>query len=177
MRGTVARNEEEKQRLEAELAQVKEILQREVASADAENRRSNVIIAEYKQICQRLEGNYNVAKSTLSVLRSIMSKCEKCRNCIVESSNVLADISHPLENKIESTTQRVQEMLRVRELEFELAQTKLAHVQAECRNQDLMHQLHAARNSWPWLSKTLSTIKEAANKREVMPPSLMKDLR
>ncbi|XP_033321979.2 GTPase activating protein and centrosome-associated isoform X1 [Megalopta genalis] len=184
LRGTVARNEEEKQRLEAELAQVKEMLQREVARADAENTRSNVIIAEYKQICQRLEDNYNAAKSSLNVLRVMVSKCEKCRSCVpLESSNVLADISHPLENRIDPTLHRVQE--RVRELELELAQTKLAHVEAECRNQDLTHQLHAtaselqaARNSWPWLSKTLSTLKEAANKREVMKdPSLMKDLR
>lgn len=50
LRGTVARNEEEKQRLEAELVQVKEMLQREVARADAESRRSNIIIAEYKQV-------------------------------------------------------------------------------------------------------------------------------
>lgn len=112
---------------------------------------------------------------------------------------------------------RVQE--RVRELELELAQTKLAHVEAECRNQvtkiymyihilcntllfrnrkiqklsiytncflrqDLTHQLHAtaselqaARNSWPWFSKTLSSIKEAANKREVLAPGALRDLR
>ncbi|XP_017764790.1 PREDICTED: rab GTPase-activating protein 1-like [Eufriesea mexicana] len=172
LRGTVARNEEEKQRLEAELAQVKEMLQREVARAETESRRSNIIIAEYKQICQRLEDDYNAAKTTLSELRSKVSKCEKCRSCIMDSSNILADIAH----------HRIQE--RVRELELELAQTKLAHVEAECRNQDLTHQLHAtaselqaARNSWPWLSKTLSSIKEAANKREVMAPSLMKDLR
>jgi len=94
LRGTVARNEEEKQRLEAELLQIKEMLQREVARADAESRRSNVIIAEYKQvftgyyivhlslsitdscknintfqICQRLEDDYNAAKTTLSELR------------------------------------------------------------------------------------------------------------
>lgn len=50
LRGTVARNEEEKQRLEVELLQIKEMLQREVARADAESRRSNVIIAEYKQV-------------------------------------------------------------------------------------------------------------------------------
>lgn len=50
LRGTVARNEEEKQRLEAELLQIKEMLQREVARADTESRRSNVIIAEYKQV-------------------------------------------------------------------------------------------------------------------------------
>ncbi|XP_017880898.1 rab GTPase-activating protein 1-like isoform X3 [Ceratina calcarata] len=187
LRGTVARNEEEKQRLEAELVQVKEMLQREVARADAESRRSNIIIAEYKQICQRLEDDYNAAKTTLSELRSKVSKCEKCRSCIMDSSNILADIAHPLENRsVDPMLHRVQE--RVRELELELAQTKLAHVEAECRNQlgfqDLTHQLHAtaselqaARNSWPWLSKTLSSIKEAANKREVMAPSLMKDLR
>lgn len=50
LRGTVARNEEEKQRLEVELLQIKEMLQREVARADAESRRSNVIITEYKQV-------------------------------------------------------------------------------------------------------------------------------
>lgn len=53
LRGTVARNEEEKQRLEAELVQVKEMLQREVARADVENRQSNVIIAEYKQVHEK----------------------------------------------------------------------------------------------------------------------------
>jgi len=55
LRGTVARNEEEKQRLEAELLQIKEMLQREVARADAESRRSNVIIAEYKQVFTRYD--------------------------------------------------------------------------------------------------------------------------
>lgn len=55
LRGTVARNEEEKQRLEAELLQIKEMLQREVTRADAESRRSNVIIAEYKQVCTKSE--------------------------------------------------------------------------------------------------------------------------
>ncbi|XP_024869987.1 rab GTPase-activating protein 1-like [Temnothorax curvispinosus] len=158
------------------------MLQREVARADAESRRSNVIIAEYKQICQRLEDDYNAAKTTLSELRAKVSKCEKCRTCIMDSSNILADIAHPLENRIDPMLHRVQE--RVRELELELAQTKLAHVEAECRNQDLTHQLHAtaselqaARNSWPWLSKTLSSIKEAANKREAMTPTALRDLR
>lgn len=78
---------------------------------------------------------------------------------------------------------------RIRELELELAQTKLAHVEAECRNQvrclssvtcttlnrfvfqNLTHQLRAtelelttAKNNW--LSKTLSSIKEVANKKD-----------
>lgn len=67
---------------------------------------------------------------------------------------------------------------RVRELELELAQTKLAHVEAECKNQDLNHQLNTtmteiqgnSRNnsSWqPWLSKTINSIQEkVATRRE-----------
>lgn len=48
------------------------------------------------------------------------SKCEKCRTYI----------SHPLEDPRLDRPRG-----EVRELEVELAQTKLAHVEAECRNQ------------------------------------------
>ena len=55
---------------------------------------------------------------------------------------------------------------QVRQLELELAQTKLALVEAECRSQDLTHQLTtvsvelqaSSRNNW--LTKTLSSIKK-----------------
>uniref|UniRef100_A0A182IM58 Rab-GAP TBC domain-containing protein n=1 Tax=Anopheles atroparvus TaxID=41427 RepID=A0A182IM58_ANOAO len=69
---------------------------------------------------------------------------------------------------------------RIRELELELAQTKLAQVEAECKNQDLHHQLNttvtelqATRSSWqPWLSKTLNSIQEkVATKRDINPPA------
>lgn len=68
-----------------------------------------------------------------NMFQAKVSKCEKCKACIVDSPNILADIAHPLENRIDPMLHRVQE--RVRELELELAQTKLAHVEAECRNQ------------------------------------------
>lgn len=66
---------------------------------------------------------------------------------------------------------------RVRELELELAQTKLAHVEAECKNQDLNHQLNTTlteiqnnRSSWqPWLSKTFNQIQERVSTRRDMP--------
>ncbi|XP_015113735.1 rab GTPase-activating protein 1-like [Diachasma alloeum] len=180
LRIVVGRNEEEKQRLETELMQVKEMLQREVSRADAESRRNVVIINEYKQICQRLEDDYNSARTALSDLRLKISKCEKCRGSVADSSTVYTDmISHPLETRVDPMLHRTQE--RVRELELELAQTKLAHVEAECRNQDLTHQLHAtaselqtARNTWPWLSKTLSSIKEATNKRDIISPGVIR---
>ncbi len=66
---------------------------------------------------------------------------------------------------------------RVRELELELAQTKLAHVEAECKNQDLNHQLNTTlteiqtnRGSWqPWLSKTINSIQEKVSTRRDVP--------
>lgn len=72
LRGTVARNEEEKQRLEAELLQIKEMLQREVARADAESRRNNVIIAEYKQVYKRY---YIADDSVSSITESYVRIC------------------------------------------------------------------------------------------------------
>jgi len=57
-----------------------------------------------------------------------------------------------------------------RELELELAQTKLALVESECKNQDLLHQLNAtmveaqSSSKNTWFQKTLSSIKEVTNK-------------
>lgn len=63
----------------------------------------------------------------------------------------------------------------IRDLELELAQTKLALVECECKNQDLIHQLttltlpstistsangSSVMNKNSWLQKTLTSIKE-----------------
>jgi hypothetical protein len=56
----------------------------------------------------------------------------------------------------------------IRELELELAQTKLALVESECKNQDLLHQLSATMETQSskntWFQKTLSSLKEVTNK-------------
>lgn len=36
-----------------------------------------------------------------NISQSKVSKCEKCRSCLMDSSNILADISHPLENRLD----------------------------------------------------------------------------
>ena len=57
----------------------------------------------------------------------------------------------------------------IRELELELAQTKLALVESECRVQDLTHELNATvadiheSKSSTWLSKTLSSLREVTS--------------
>lgn len=100
----------------------------------------------------------------------------------LETDTTDSPISHPLDPLHEAQQ-------RIRELELELAKTKLDKVEAECRNQDLNHKLttisdihhkgsggggvtggSAGPASWqPWLSKTLNTIQEKVNttKRDI----------
>lgn len=57
---------------------------------------------------------------------------------------------------------------QIRELELQLAQTKLALVESECKTQDLTHSLNAAvteiqASKNTWFTKTLNSIKEVAN--------------
>lgn len=81
----------------------------------------------------RIENKFFYNKYSFIFLQSKISKCDKCKEYLVEPSTVSSDISHPLESRSDPMLYRAQE--RVRELELELAQTKLAHVEAECRNQ------------------------------------------
>ncbi len=58
---------------------------------------------------------------------------------------------------------------QIRELELELAQTKLALVESECKTQDLTHQLNAAlgeiqTSKNTWFQKMTTTIKDTVKK-------------
>jgi hypothetical protein len=60
---------------------------------------------------------------------------------------------------------------QIRELELELAQTKLALVESECKTQDLTHQMNAALNEIQsskntWFQKTLTSIRVVTQKKE-----------
>uniref|UniRef100_A0A1B6CKT3 Rab-GAP TBC domain-containing protein n=4 Tax=Clastoptera arizonana TaxID=38151 RepID=A0A1B6CKT3_9HEMI len=164
------RSEEEKQLLEQEVVKVKDILKREVKKAENDSIRNSTIIAEYKQICQRLDSEQLAAKTSLNQLKKKVAGCEKCSEIVTE------EVSQN-ENEEEATLTRYQE--RIKELELDLARAKLAQVEAECQNQDLTHQLNetltelqslTSRNSWPpWLHKTLSSIKEVAINKSAVP--------
>lgn len=69
LRSACARYEDERKLLRDEISQLKEMLKREVAQAEAESRRNQVIIADYKKICQRLDDQLNETKKNLNALR------------------------------------------------------------------------------------------------------------
>ncbi|KAK7066764.1 Rab GTPase-activating protein 1 [Halocaridina rubra] len=152
--------EEEKKRLLLEANQVKEMLKREVEKGDLESQRNGVIIADYKKICsqlsERLDKEQAANAHTINMYKTKVSSCEKC-------SGVLSPVTcQPGELNIEESPAVTKLHQQVRELELELAQTKLALVESECKNQDLVHQLgtamtelQAAKNTW--FQKTLTS--------------------
>merc|ERR1719290_244422 len=137
----------EKALLGEEAEQLKLVLKRELDRMEAELRTKDAIISDYKNIIQILQGKLDM----------LSGKEDK------EGQKGQGD-ARPMDGAVE----------RVRELELELAQTKLALVETECKNQDLTHQFTATQDlkgtsngpqSNTWLSKTLSSIKEVAGSK------------
>ncbi|KFM66118.1 Rab GTPase-activating protein 1, partial [Stegodyphus mimosarum] len=173
---TVSDLEEEKKRLSLEVAQLKEMCRRELHRAEVESTRNAKIISGYKQICHqlstRLEKEQATAKKNLELIKAKMDACESCSKYLktivpnADSDKISKELSSNQGAENEENDSQA------RELELELARTKLALVEAECKNQDLTHQLNAAMNELQtskntWFQKTFSSIREAAKKENL----------
>ena len=91
----------------------------------------------------------------MCTLQRRIGSCETC-------STLFSDEGQPSESKDDSggfkaSVKVVDAEERLRELELELAQTKLSLVEAECRSQDLEHRLAAtlaaAEENKPWFKR------------------------
>uniref|UniRef100_A0A8C6VW55 RAB GTPase activating protein 1 like n=1 Tax=Nothobranchius furzeri TaxID=105023 RepID=A0A8C6VW55_NOTFU len=168
--------EEEKRRHEEETAQLKEVFRRELEKAEQEIKKTTAIISEYKQICSqlstRLEKQQAATKEELDIVRNKVMGCERCKDLFSTLGSLQASSpggertsNQPLDEEKDGLTDQL------RQLELELAQTKLQLVEAKCRIQELEHQrgvlmteIQAAKNSW--FSKTLGSLKS-----QLAPPS------
>ncbi|XP_078605656.1 rab GTPase-activating protein 1-like [Branchiostoma floridae x Branchiostoma japonicum] len=170
--------EEEKKRLEVESTQLKTMCRRELERTEKEINRNATIIADYKQICtqlsERLEHQQTAAKEELARIKGQVKTCEKCCKLFTENGDVKIEALPETPDGTENPDVQVVKK-QLREMELELAQTKLQLVEAECKNQDLEHQLNAAlseiqasRNSW--FQKTLTSIKEVTKKDSTASP-------
>ncbi|XP_024134106.1 rab GTPase-activating protein 1-like [Oryzias melastigma] len=169
--------EEEKRGKEEEAAMMKEVLRRELEKAEQEIKRSSGIIADYKQICSqltlRLEEQQAAHTDKLNTLKSAIKDCPRCRHTagsLLESydskaeqqTGVTEEAKEEPDPAFTAVDQRRQEdqekeslRAQIRNVEKELAQTKLQMVEANCRIQELEHQkgvlsnnLQEAKNSW-----------------------------
>ncbi|XP_054940145.1 rab GTPase-activating protein 1-like isoform X5 [Physeter macrocephalus] len=171
--------EEEKRKQEEETAQLKEVFRRQLEKAEYEIKKTTAIIAEYKQICSqlstRLEKQQAASKEELEVVKGKMMACKHCSDIFSkEGALKVAAISRE-DQGIESDDEKDSLKKQLREMELELAQTKLQLVEAKCKIQELEHQrgalmneIQAAKNSW--FSKTLNSIKTATGTQPLQPP-------
>ncbi|XP_044245512.1 rab GTPase-activating protein 1 isoform X3 [Ursus americanus] len=162
--------EEEKRRLEDESAQLKEMCRRELDKAESEIRKNSSIIGDYKQICsqlsERLEKQQTANKVEIEKIRQKVDDCERCREFFNKEGRIKGVSS--AKEVLDEDTDEEKETLKnqLREMELELAQTKLQLVEAECKIQDLEHHLGLALNEVQaakktWFNRTLSSIKTA----------------
>uniref|UniRef100_A0A1A9Z3C5 Rab-GAP TBC domain-containing protein n=1 Tax=Glossina pallidipes TaxID=7398 RepID=A0A1A9Z3C5_GLOPL len=173
---------EERRKLQSEIVDMQQKLAEANERAIEKERKHTGIIQDYKQIIQRLEQDITTLNESLVNFRNVVSKCNICSKHY-DSQHVKSEAasSKSIDNCLSLTAIKHYNdaplgpldplhtaLQRIRELELELARAKLAQVEAECKNQDLNHQLsttitemHTNRNSWqPWLSKTLNTLQE-----------------
>uniref|UniRef100_A0A4W3J9Y4 Rab GTPase-activating protein 1 n=1 Tax=Callorhinchus milii TaxID=7868 RepID=A0A4W3J9Y4_CALMI len=162
--------EDEKKRLEDEAAQLKEMCRRELDKAESEIKKNSSIIGDYKQICSqlsvRLERQQSGNKAELEQIRLKVEGCERC--CELFSKEGALKLVSTLRDNSDEDQDHEKELLKnqLREMELELAQTKLQLVEAECKIQDLEHHLGLALNEVQaakktWFNRTISSIKTA----------------
>merc|ERR1719412_976847 len=152
---------DEKARLEGETDSLKKLLKREVEKFDTEIASKNQVITDYKTICSQLSEKLEKAQKSSGNPEdapTINSKEEPPR-----------PKDHELEKLLD----------RVKELEMELAQTKLALVETKCRNQELTHQIalheekqqESSQTNKKWFANTLYSIKETATSSRFNKPT------
>ncbi|XP_062129681.1 rab GTPase-activating protein 1-like isoform X1 [Drosophila sulfurigaster albostrigata] len=176
---------EERRKLQSEIDSLTQQLTAANERAVEKEMKHTSIKQEYKQIIQRQEQDMNTLNETLGKVMHTVSKCAHCLQQIdVGNDNAKQHpaaaanrLSQPLGTANEAPLGPLDPLnaaaQRIRELELELAQAKLAQVEAECKNQDLNHQLNNTmselqtnRNSWqPWLSKTFNSLQEKVTTR------------
>ncbi|XP_061657711.1 rab GTPase-activating protein 1 isoform X2 [Syngnathoides biaculeatus] len=162
-------SEDEKRRLEEESAQLKEMCRRELDKSESEIKKNGSIIGEYKQICSqlsdRLEKQQAANRGELEKIRAKVEGCDKCSALFNKEGRVrVAATAAPPGGGEETDEEKEGLKNQLREMELELAQTKLQLVEAECKIQDLEHHLGLALNEVQaakktWFNRTLSSIK------------------
>ncbi|KAG1665850.1 Rab GTPase-activating protein 1 [Nymphon striatum] len=173
-----AAEDRRKKRLEVESSRVKDMFHRELKNVEEENSRNKAIIAEYKQICNqlsdRIEKEQKGSKEIIKDMKAVLDSCTSCSKQLkgTRVENILIKkLSRDMSEEKIGLDSNSDVEKRIRELELELAQTKLALVEAECKNQDSTHQLNAAlaelqSSKHTWFQKTITSLKEVTKQKE-----------
>ncbi|XP_059060324.1 rab GTPase-activating protein 1-like isoform X2 [Achroia grisella] len=157
LKGINTQLQQDKETLEAQLLETRGAL--EEAQKDVSH--YSAVSSDYREICARLDRQ-------LHTLQEYAKDCVNCSLKIAQKDNKEESEQKGDEKEEGSSETEARLRQRVRDLELELAQVKLAHVQAQCSNQELSHQLNSALNEMqsamnqrqsvaPWLVRTLKS--------------------
>ncbi|XP_037300270.1 rab GTPase-activating protein 1-like isoform X3 [Manduca sexta] len=148
--------QQDKETLESQLNEARA----QAAEAHKDAAHHAAVARDYRDICARLDRQ-------LHHMQDYVKDCVNCSVKLAQKDNK-EEAEQKGAEKIEGSSDTEARLRqRVRDLELELAQVKLAHVQAQCSNQELSHQLSAALNEVqsamnnqkqsvaPWLVRTL----------------------
>ncbi|XP_071820246.1 rab GTPase-activating protein 1-like isoform X2 [Apostichopus japonicus] len=164
---------EENNHLESETCKVKEMYREvtEKAEADLQKyKRNETIISEYKQICsqqsERLEKLQQERRDDLLHLKSKLQPCTKCANYISEDGKLVESIRDVVAGgEVQENDQLKKAQTTIKDLEMELAATKLELVESQCKSQDLEHRINncdPSRNRTDsWMMKKISSFTAA----------------
>uniref|UniRef100_H2YCK5 Rab-GAP TBC domain-containing protein n=1 Tax=Ciona savignyi TaxID=51511 RepID=H2YCK5_CIOSA len=160
---------DENHRLLVETAQVKEMCRKEMDRQAQEINAKSKIVADYKTICSQLSlrlENMQVLHKEHVYFNAITSLEENCPvrqpvQCWLNNapSTNMSELDREERHQVEKGSLEKQ----IRDLELQLAQTKLKLVESECKVQDLEHRLAASHKELQatkntWFQKTISTL-------------------
>lgn len=161
---------EENKNLLREYEQIKEMYRRDVLRLEENGSRAEKLLAEYKKLfserSKRAESereNFEVQKKAI-IAR--ISECDKCWPSVCEWEKNRSPVhTATTPTGLDLITKLEEREDHIKSLEIDLAQTKLSLVEAECRNQDLTHQLMAQSESdgKKWFKKTITQLKEVGS--------------
>ncbi|ODN05350.1 Rab GTPase-activating protein 1 [Orchesella cincta] len=183
-KNTLKEVEDFNSRLKEETNSVKELFQREMKQYDIESEKKSNIIADYKRTCSNLSSQLEQAqKDTRERNKFFQSNlCPACAHFVSVAINIASGgnknpeagaQSEQYSPSHEPSTPNTEETIKM--LENELAKTKIALAEAECRNDDLSHRLSISQNELEairnnasgstWLWKNLSFTKDKEHKK------------
>jgi len=173
--------EEQAKIMREESDMVKDRCRREMTRLESEVSRANSLSTDYKKIVgdhsrriDELQKKYNDEKKMVSLRISSCNSCSQAlADWLVESPRKRnsngSTASSPDDGPGSLTVMDLMEKLEekqqeIHQIEMELAETKLALVQALCHNQEISHQMSTSVTSEPggkaWFKKTISSIRE-----------------
>ncbi|VDL79325.1 unnamed protein product [Nippostrongylus brasiliensis] len=159
---------DENRNLQKEYSQLKEMYRREVSRLEEEVNRTSKLLAEYKHLFSQMSRRCDTEREQFNTQkRAIISRISSCNNCwpAVEEWEANRSPARAAQDGPDLLSQLEEREAHVKALEIDLAQTKLALVEAECKNQDLTHQMmtQSESDSRRWLKKTISSLREVGS--------------